>query len=1798
MSGKFLGSTVIRRQGAGNSASRLLLLLFAAAILLALPQRGSAAQSASSQPDYRVRASLAGANTIPAGSTVRIRVTGLQHSVAASDLRLTLTPVHRTVDSIEVPALSADDQGSGVYLVSAQLPETLGTSRETRWAVEVAGSDTRGAKFSAVEGAVVDVTPAASILSISPATGRVGQTLTVTITGSGTSFVQGTTQASFGAGIAVGGATAGAAGPVTVKSATVAVASLVIGATAATGVRSVTVKTGAQSETSAKGFTVEAALKPPIINPGGPYTGTAGKAVDFNGSLSKDTNYSTLTLTWQFGDKTTATGVTVNHTYASAGTYTVTLTGVDTYGEKASATTSATIAAAVLPPVADAGGPYTGTAGKPVAFSGAGSKDPNGFALTYTWVFGDGSSGSGVSPSHTYSRAGTYTVSLTVNNGHGKTNTATTKATIAAAVKPPVAKAGGPYTGVAGKPLTLDGSRSTDPYNYTLTYSWSFGDGDSGTGVKPTHTYTAVGTYTIKLTVEDGHGNSDSATSTATITAVPEPVAAPGGPYTGTATEPVTFSGSKSTDPRGYGLTYTWEFGDKSSGTGVSPVHTYAAAGTYTVSLTVNDGHSGTDTATTKATISAYKEPVVNPGGPYTGTAMEPVSFNGSASSDPEKNTLTYSWQFGDGSTASGADPTHTYAKAGTFTVTLTVTDTHGGTATGTTTATIAAYKEPVANAGGPYAGKVGTAITFSGAKSSDPEGNPLTYAWNFGDSSTGTGVSPTHAYANAGTFNVSLTVTDTHGGTATAKTTATITAPPVANPGGPYTGIPAQAIQFDGTQSYDPQGQTLTYAWNFGDKGTSNVAQPSHTYTTAGTYTVTLTVSDATSSGSATTTATITPVVGMAILTPTAGTLTNKPTISVTGTVADATATVSVNGTAATVSSGNWTASGVALREGVNLITATATAKSGATGTASVSVTLDTTPPAVSIVAPATGAKVFSPQLAVSGLVSDLVAGTVNAQDVTVSVNGVPASVSNRSFSAANVLLSPGLNTVTALAIDKAGNRAQSSVQVNYQAQITQQTILLVSGSGQSGVINSTLAQPLIVQLVAANGQPVAGRPVTFTVTRSDGQVEVLPSQGNTLSVLSDANGKASVLFQLGSRAGVGINQVTASSPGFTGQALFTATSTVDTPAAIHPVIGDHQRGIIGQNAPRPFQVIVSDRAGNPLENVPVTFTVTAGGGNIGGESTVTQKTNTDGKATVTVTLGMQEGIDNNLVTADYTGDTGSPVTFHASGLVPAAPSQTTVTGIVLDNTNTPVPGATARLEGTNLTTTTNAQGQFTLTGVPVGTVTLLVDGSTSSSTITYPSLSFVLQALPGVANSLDMPIYLPAIDTENAQTVGGDQPVTLTMTGVPGVAFTVAPNSVTFPDGTHVGTMSVSQVKRDMVPMPPVNGVSAPLVWTIQPAGAKFNPPIQVQLPNTDGLAPGTVTEIYQYDHDLEQFVSAGTARVSPDGSVIVSDPGFGIAKAGWGHNLPPEPPNNCTISCNEHSDCTQDYVTPQCTCRHNAINVGGKCNGSNSMNNPCYDQGTCDAYGHCTNSGKSKDGNMCDDHLYCTNPDMCKDGTCVGKPMPDQDQGNLTVGVDLGSIFEPLQGFSDTFFPNELSFQVNQSSSGKLSCCEKDMGKMEQKKNDKYNMRIQASKDYAVPGIAIPPIPFPGAPIKAGVYTNLGSYVQAGLGAYYDKCADSVCVTADQSQLSVQIGLVLKLEGGPPGAMLKFNAGLSITATAQLNTTNCKTLDTEFSLGAVKASWTVYIPYTKVKLPGSTTNLFQGIKIPGQSYTFKNN
>ncbi len=263
------------------------------------------------------------------------------------------------------------------------------------------------------------------------------------------------------------------------------------------------------------------------------------------------------------------------------------------------------------------------------------------------------------------------------------------------------------------------------------------------------------------------------------------PVAVAGGPYGGEAgTTLIQFDGSGSSDPDGDDLTFAWDFGDGSTGVGSSPTHTYGNAGNFQVTLVVNDGQIDSDASVISAAITTPPvniTPVADPGGPYDGQPGQPIIFNGSGSSDANDDALTYAWDFGDGAMGVGAAPTHTFAADGNYTVTLTVNDGQVDSLAVTTTASIVtppANRAPTADAGGPYSGDTGVAVTFDGGGSSDPDEDALSYSWEFGDGQIGTGVAPSHAYAAAGTYTVSLIVNDGEFNSAAAMSEVTVSDP------------------------------------------------------------------------------------------------------------------------------------------------------------------------------------------------------------------------------------------------------------------------------------------------------------------------------------------------------------------------------------------------------------------------------------------------------------------------------------------------------------------------------------------------------------------------------------------------------------------------------------------------------------------------------------------------------------------------------------------------------------------------------------------------------------------------------------------------------------------------------------------------------------------------------------------------------------------------------------------------------------------------------------------------------------
>jgi PKD repeat protein len=212
---------------------------------------------------------------------------------------------------------------------------------------------------------------------------------------------------------------------------------------------------------------------------------------------------------------------------------------------------------------------------------------------------------------------------------------------------------------------------------------------------------------------------------------------------------------------------------------GASPTHAYSTVGTFTVSLTVSDGIVTSAPATATVTI-ANRPPVASPGGPYGGNRTQPTAFDGSGSSDPDGDALTYAWNFGDGGTGTGPRPSHTYATLGTFTLSLVVSDGFTASAPEATTATIV-NRPPVANAGSDTTVQRRSAVTLDGRGSSDPDGTIAAYSWRqvSGPTVTLSGAATSVASFTAPNVVTSLVfelkVTDSDGATAVDQVVVTV---------------------------------------------------------------------------------------------------------------------------------------------------------------------------------------------------------------------------------------------------------------------------------------------------------------------------------------------------------------------------------------------------------------------------------------------------------------------------------------------------------------------------------------------------------------------------------------------------------------------------------------------------------------------------------------------------------------------------------------------------------------------------------------------------------------------------------------------------------------------------------------------------------------------------------------------------------------------------------------------------------------------------------------------------------------
>jgi len=503
------------------------------------------------------------------------------------------------------------------------------------------------------------------------------------------------------------------------------------------------------------------------------------------------------------------------------------------------------------------------TSGSTVNFDASESYDPDGDTLKYYWLFGDGASSEGEVASHTFKYEGIYNVILSVSDGI-HTSTASINITVSGIDHAPVAKCGNDLTINEGETVYLDASNSYDIDGDTLTYEWWVSDGRSLKGEYASLNFSKYGTYFVILNVSDGSKKS-SDTMKIYVNDINQPPTAKFNITNGmngmfNITDNLWMDASASYDPDGDILTYIWDFGDGTTGTGKMVSHKYSISGSYMIVLMASDGEYTSYTKRYATIVTRDDYPVAVLKGDITTLSGVETTLNGSLSFDPKNRTMTYTWDFGDGSTSTGKSVKHVF-ETGIYTVKLTV---FNGllssyteiTVTANNTAPVASILTPAYNS----SFNEDTPISFT-SNSTDVNNDVLTITWNFGNGNTLTGKSVTYTYELPGNYTVVMIASD---GEFSSSVSMPIRikdindSPSVKTSVSPISAFTGDYFTFTSTGTSDEDGDPLNYTWHFPDG--SIVYGPSSTrnFTSPGTYQVMLVVSDGKTSSDSTITVTV----------------------------------------------------------------------------------------------------------------------------------------------------------------------------------------------------------------------------------------------------------------------------------------------------------------------------------------------------------------------------------------------------------------------------------------------------------------------------------------------------------------------------------------------------------------------------------------------------------------------------------------------------------------------------------------------------------------------------------------------------------------------------------------------------------------------------------------------------------------------------------------------------------------------------------------------------------------------------
>lgn len=528
---------------------------------------------------------------------------------------------------------------------------------------------------------------------------------------------------------------------------------------------------------------------------------------------------------WDLGNGTTSTQRNPSTAYFTPGSYNITLTITDASGTTSTVTKTSFIQVYAQPSVEFDASPSSGCVPLTVNFTdktAAGS----GTVTQWSWDFGDGTIDSIPNPTHTYSLNANFSVTLVATNSFGCTQLL---------VKPyyiqvsdtVTADFSYTYTNVCKPPATFQFTNLSQG-GTGLTYQWFFGDGKQTNSRTPSHTYNDPGKYDVTLITTNSGGCSDTMVRSI---AVGNYIADFNVPPSGCINSDVYIEDASSPIP----LKSTWLFDDGTTDTGLTLLHTFDTAGKHKIIHYLNFGDCRD---TVEKTIDIVNKPTASFNASSERSSCLPpltVKFNNNSTAAD-----AYLWYFGDGSTSTDPNPSHTYTTQGAFTVTLIASNGAGGCGDTIVQTDYVRILPPVITgfANFPYRTCLNSDVPFNAIIDST---EPIkSYLWSFGDGTTSTSPAPVHQYSETGFYTVSLTVTSRSGCTSTFSLDSAVVISK--SPNAKFSAIPRDACASQYIQFTDRSNSTAdTWEWRFGDGTISFDQNPQHKYIDSGYFNVTL---------------------------------------------------------------------------------------------------------------------------------------------------------------------------------------------------------------------------------------------------------------------------------------------------------------------------------------------------------------------------------------------------------------------------------------------------------------------------------------------------------------------------------------------------------------------------------------------------------------------------------------------------------------------------------------------------------------------------------------------------------------------------------------------------------------------------------------------------------------------------------------------------------------------------------------------------------------------------------------------